>query len=166
MWTEGSVLTVSSFPRTPSGHFPLLRKTHFCCFCQLLVDFPSLCSAYATSLRIPWAYQQQASKAIQEVSKLSKAVNKRLMQYARALQKQQQAQRTEKSKRATTDPSQLSIRQLEPTSPQKTQKPRKPCHDRGSIKANDCDINALPSANRSAVMVPKVRTNRRVVPSG
>src|SRR5260221_5652127 len=64
MWTEGSVITVSSFSRTPSGHFPLLRKTHFCCFCQLLVDFPSLCSAYATSLRIPWALAvQEAQKA-------------------------------------------------------------------------------------------------------
>lgn len=49
------------------------------------------------------AYQQQAFKATQEVSKLSKALNKRHMQYARALQKQQQAQRAEKSNRRSAE---------------------------------------------------------------
>ena len=41
-------MAVSSLSPTPSGQFPLLRKTHFYRFCQFLDDLPSLDLFYAT----------------------------------------------------------------------------------------------------------------------
>src|SRR5258708_56955 len=42
MWTEESVMAVSSLSQTPSDRSPLLRKTHFCRSCQFLDDLPPL----------------------------------------------------------------------------------------------------------------------------